>query len=490
MKPHLLILLAGTLLAGGCTNDSRVVTARHVPPDEIAVFSSTDKKLEKAYEWARKTALSYSYTDIDPVGCWYMASMPIREAFCMRDVSHQATGAQILGLTRHNKNMLSHITGNISDSRDWCSYWEINRYGKPVPADYFNDREFWYNLTSNPDVMQTCLKMYEWTGDKDYIRDNTFTGFYDHTVSDYVERWDLTPDRIMKRSPYMNSPVNFDPDNKFHICRGIPSYNENLTGLSLGVDLVAALYSGYDAYSRISLLQGKNNLYDKARTTAVRYRELLESQWWNAAESRYHSGLMQDGKFVNSEGSLYILWFGASDNAERIRLTIKDISSNEWDIQYSTYFPEIFYNYGYCDEGYDYLTNLPAMSKSEYPEVAFSLISACVCGAMGFEPSFSDKSIGTLCRIKNPDEESGIRNIAIFDGYMSVSHTGNSSTGISNDTSFDLTWKASFLGDYSGIDIGTDHYPTVKSLDINGNTVSSAEIRLSANTSLKACARI
>lgn len=488
MKPYYIVLLAVMLLAGGCSNDTGVVTARHVTPDEIAVFRSTDKSLEKAYEWARKTALSYSFSGNDPVGNWYVAGLTIREAFCMRDVSHQSVGAQILGLTKHNKNMLTQIAGNIAESRDWCSFWEINRYGKPVPAYYFNDKEFWYNLTANPDVLQACLRMYDWTGDKDYIRDPVFTGFYDHTVNDYVARWDLTPDRIMKRGPYMNTPENFDPDNKFHICRGIPSYNENLPGLALGVDLLAALYGGYDAYSRISMLQGNNGQCENARATAMQYRDLLESLWWNPTESRYRSGLMPDGSFVNSEGSLYVLWFGASGDDERIRETLADINSSEWDIQYSSYFPEVFYRHGYNDEGYDYLMHLPAMSMSEYPEVAFSFISACVCGAMGINPSYADRSIGTLCRLKNSCGESHISNIAVFDGYMSVSHLGHTSTEISNDTSVDLTWKVSFLGDYTWIDAGSRRYPTVKSHDTKGNVVSSAEIRLAANSSLKACA--
>ena len=488
MKPFSFVLLAGVLLTGGCLNDSSVVTTKHVAPDEIAVFKSTDKNLEKTFEWARKTALSYSYSGAEPVGSWYVASLPIREAFCMRDVSHQAVGAQILGLAKHNKNMLSRIAGNIADSRDWCSFWEINRYGKPVPAVYSNDREFWYNLTANPDVLQACLQMYDWTGDRDYLYDPVFTNFYDHTVSDYVVRWDLTPERIMERRPYMNTPEHFDLDNKFHIYRGIPSYNENLPGLSVGVDLVAALCGGYEAYSKITMLQGAQGQCENAHAVAVEYRELLESKWWNSSESRYYSGLMPDGSFADSEGALYVLWFGASENAERMRCTLADIVSSEWDIQYSSYFPEVLYRHGYCDEGYDYLMRLPTMSMAKYSEVAFSFISGCVCGAMGFRPSYSDKRVETLCRLTNPREESRISNIAVYDGYMSVRHVGHTMTEIFNDTSVDLTWTASFMGDYDWVDVGAKRHFTVTHRDLKGNAVSSVEIKLAANSSLKAYA--
>lgn len=103
-------------------------------------------------------ALSYVHDGSDPVGYWYEAALPQREAFCMRDVSHQSVGAQILGLAEHNKNMFGKFAKNISESKDWCTYWEINRYDKPAPADYANDKEFWYNLNANFDVIQACWK--------------------------------------------------------------------------------------------------------------------------------------------------------------------------------------------------------------------------------------------------------------------------------------------------------------------------------------------
>lgn len=48
---------------------------------------------------ARKMVLSYAHDGTDSVGYWYEATLPQREAFCMRDVSHQSVGAQILGLS-------------------------------------------------------------------------------------------------------------------------------------------------------------------------------------------------------------------------------------------------------------------------------------------------------------------------------------------------------------------------------------------------------
>lgn len=479
-------LFLGLLVTMSCDNNSAITTFKPIAPDDVAVFSSTDKKLEKAYQWARKTALSYTRDDTAPIGLWYVASLPIREAFCMRDVSHQSVGAQILGLGHHNKNMLTHIVNNISEERDWCSYWEINRYGRPVPADYFNDKEFWYNLTANHDVIQACFKLYDWTGDDEYINGRQFANFYAHSAIDFVERWQLLPGQIMERPPYMNKPDNFDPRNEFHICRGIPSYDETIPALALGIDLVASLYGGNEAYSKILAQRGDIEQAVIFHEKAIRYRDLIHARWWDNEKSRFHSSLTHNGLMMDSEGAAYLLWFNAVNDPDRIHTVLEDMLHTEGSIQYVSYFPELFYKYGYYDDGYDYITKLPTLSMSEYPEVAFSLVSGCVCGVMGITPSYIDKSITTLCRVRDPRCDSRIDNMAMFDGYMSVRHVGNMVTEITNNTSLELNWNVSFLGDFPSVKVAAKNYPTERHKDINGNIISTASITLPANTTFRA----
>jgi hypothetical protein len=133
-------------------------------------LASSDAHLVASFHWAKKQALSYVF-DNDPVGPWYEAALPGRHAFCMRDTAHQADGAQALGLAKYNHNMLRRFAENISASRDWCSYWEIDRLNRPAPVDYKSDTEFWYNLPANYDVLDACYRMYLWTRDKSYIED-------------------------------------------------------------------------------------------------------------------------------------------------------------------------------------------------------------------------------------------------------------------------------------------------------------------------------
>jgi len=61
-------------------------------------FTSEDTSVQKTFEWAKTMALHYRGDVKDPVGPWYESALPPRYAFCMRDVSHQCIGAEILGL--------------------------------------------------------------------------------------------------------------------------------------------------------------------------------------------------------------------------------------------------------------------------------------------------------------------------------------------------------------------------------------------------------
>jgi len=192
-------------------------------------FESSNTELQSAVKWAKQKALSYAHDDSDPVGYWYEAALPNREAFCMRDVSHQSIGAEILGLSKHNKNMLLKFAQNISESKDYASYWEINRYNKPAPVDYENDQDFWYNLPANFDVIYTIERLYHWTKDTSYLKNKDFEKFCSLSLNEYVDRWELSHTNLLSRNRSLFVQDNH-PDNRFGKNRGIPTYNEGGRG--------------------------------------------------------------------------------------------------------------------------------------------------------------------------------------------------------------------------------------------------------------------
>lgn len=162
-------------------------------------FKSTDAALQTAFIRAKEMALSYKGKATDPVGPWYESALPPRSAFCMRDVAHQSIGGEILGLAKENKNMFRLFVNNISESKDWCSYWEINHLGKPAVEDYRNDTAFWYNLNANFDILNASWKLYLWTGDLEYINGAGFKNFHEKSVTEYINRWVLQADSLLKR---------------------------------------------------------------------------------------------------------------------------------------------------------------------------------------------------------------------------------------------------------------------------------------------------
>lgn len=470
-----------TLLVSGCASKKTDASVSKLPQADIAVFTSTDKALEDAYDWARKTALSYSHDGTDSVGYWYEAALPQREAFCMRDVSHQSVGAQVLGLTEHNRNMLMRFVENISKSKDWCTYWEINRYNCPAPADYTNDNEFWYNLNANFDVIQACWKMYQWTADSTYLYDPCFTNFYDKSLNEYVSRWRLQPDSIMNRPRFMNTPEIFDPHNNFHTCRGLASYVENFAGLTASADLIATLYAGYQASEQIALVQNDTVAAQQYSNLASQYHQLLEDRWWSDELNSYHTFWTEEKRFHKGEGESFVLWFGATDRAERIRAIVRNLLNHDWNVETLSYFPVLLYRYGYDEEAYNKLISLPRMNRAEYPEVSFGIVEGVAGGVMGIQPSAMDRRITTQSRLPKQHDHAVLKNIPVFDGYLTVEHNGRAKSKLTNLTGKPIVWRASFTGKHLEMKENNVTYKANLTTDVLGNETSYIDIEVPVN---------
>ncbi|NNK49182.1 MAG: hypothetical protein HKP01_09950, partial [Gemmatimonadetes bacterium] len=87
--------------AGACAREDGPPSTSGTPG--AITLASDHPGLVEGFEWAKETALGYVRAG-DPVGPWFEAALPGREAFCMRDVSHQAEGALALGLYDHTLN--------------------------------------------------------------------------------------------------------------------------------------------------------------------------------------------------------------------------------------------------------------------------------------------------------------------------------------------------------------------------------------------------
>lgn len=439
-------------------------------------FTSSDKDLERAFNWAREMALHYKGKTGDPVGPWYESALPPRDAFCMRDVSHQCIGAEILGLSAENNNMFNLFASNISASKNWCSYWEINKWAKPAPEDYRNDKEFWYNLPANFDVLYATWRLYRWTGDTHYISDPVFVRFQEKSVSEYIDSWVLSADSLLKRPAHPNAPLPYNEDDSFDRCRGLPSYSEGVHNVKTGVDLVAALYRGLLTYSEILLKKGQKKKAAVYAQKAEQYRHHLEADWWDEKEARYYSYLSNDGKFGKEEGETFLLWFDALKDSARMRKTIEHIASMNWNMENTSYLPLIFYRTGYWDKGRAYILYLsdPSTARREYPEVSFGVIEGIVQGLMGVTPDASSGTISTIYK-SNGTHNAAIRQLPLLHTTIDITHLSKQQSIMINTGPQSFKWKAMFYGTYKRVYANGHLLPVKKGTDSQQKEISIVE---------------
>lgn len=422
-------------------------------------FDSSNQKLTEAFYWAKDKALSYAHDDSDPVGYWYEAALPDREAFCMRDVSHQAIGAEILGLGKHNYNMFLKFAQNINREKDYCTYWEINRYNKPAPVDYENDDDFWYNLPANFDVVQSAYRLYQWTGNEDYLKNRDLNAFYHLSLNEYVDHWDLEKDKILVRNRSMH--LKDTPDNsRFGTNRGIPTYNEGGRGETrLGIDLPASMIAAYKAYAELLKLNGKL-LESKTYTEkAQRAQEFLDSFWWDPEKREYRSIAYADGTYdyfwVGEQQAFlhYLFYFDAISDDAKIMKIVEDYEANfnRLIVELKSYLPIIFYENGKSKIADQMIIDLcsPENQRRDYPENSFTVIEHITRGLMGINVDAPSNTFSTVSRMADGAAWAEMKHIPLLSNQIGVKHFGRSKTTAINESGGSINWTAKIPGIHS-----------------------------------------
>jgi hypothetical protein len=435
-------------------------------------IASSSTKLVDVFHWARSQAMAYVFDCGDPVGPWYEAVEPGREGFCIRDTCHQALGAHALGLARFNSNMLQRFAENISDSKDWCSYWEIDWNNRPAPVDYENDAAFWYNLPSNFDLLDCCFRMYVWSGDLAYVEDPVFLNFYQRTVDDYVERWGLDLDHIMARPRLLNQRGIFDPKAKFPRNRGIPGYNEGDHTYILGFDVLATQRAAYLAYAQIEGARQNATAADEYLKKAADVEKLIRTAWWNQAGGCFYA---REGENHQMEGcgerhsNLELEW--RSDVISTSSARIKAAEDP--------------------DAGMERLLDL-SHARLEYPEVSFSRVGDIVTDALGVRLEYSspllssvvgdwvEVTVRTFSGLGSAIEWAEIRNLPIRACEVTIRHDGPHKTTFTNQRGPALIWRAMFQGQHATLMVNGREVKATTQTGDSGRAVSSVRVTVGA----------
>lgn len=396
-------------------------------------FTSDDKVLVEGFDWANNQAMAYVNRGSDPVGHWYEAALPRRFAFCMRDVSHQLVGAQMLGLADINKNLLNKFVVAVADSRDWCGYWEIDKWNRPAPVDYKTDQDFWYNLPANFDIIDACFRAYQWTGDSVYLKDPVYINFYEKSLNEYVNRWDPDGDGLMEGAKDSTTS------------RGLSSYNEEKFG-KVGADLLAGQFIGNYDFAQMLKLRKKDAESALYLQRAEYIRNHLNEQWWDSSEGLYHHYIRYDGTWLNDNQMMSFLLRWNVVPAVRTNAVLDHLLLvyQKSGVEMNTYYPLEFYRAGRKEEGYSLLTRLmsPDLKRREYPEVSYAVLETVAMGVMGIEPDAATWTIKTTSRLTDKTRWAEIKDLPLFDGTINLRHEGNASSKLTNNTTRKITWRA------------------------------------------------
>lgn len=418
-------------------------------------FHSSNVALNASFSWAKQQALSYVHPGTYSIGPWYEAALPGRNAFCMRDVSHQTTGAAALGLYEANHNMLSRFALSAAPSRKWAGYWEIDSKGQPSTADYRSDDDFWFNLPANFDVLDAIVRMWRWTGDDRYRNDPGLQQFFRKTLTDYMTQWQLRPDAILTRPRIANQRLD---TGRFVSARGIPSYSEGSKDFIFGADLLAAEYRAIRSFQEIAATPADRALAEHLQKAGNAIQHILETVAWSREQGHYNGAIQKNLHGYGSTDTM-ILYFDAVNDEEHLSGALDYVANPAYwktiNIEEESYVPAVLFHYGRASVAYQVIFDLSAQNKArrEYPEVSYGVIAAIVTGAMGIEPSHpSDRyDVQTLSQPAMRSEELSLSSLRIKANLLDIKHHGDASTRLTNRQGPSIRWKAVFTGNIAKI---------------------------------------
>ncbi len=449
-------------------------------------LESSDAKLVDGFHWAKAQAMDYARTD-GKIGPWYEAALPGRDAFCMRDVSHQSTGAQFLGLGPRTLNMLRSFAANVSASKKWCTWWEITRDDLPAPVDYNSDNDFWYDLPSSFDVLDACYRQWLWTRDSNYL-DEQFLNYYRHTVTDYVNAWDHDRNGLLEHLP-----------SDGHM--GIATYDEDLQDeILVGADLLAAQYAAFRDYAAIERFRGDSDAAAHFNRKADLLQSLYNSHWWDAKRRRYFGALGENGKFADdlkeSNGRCTLelpLYYGLIEEGfkteavldeleNRLKLDQTALHGIVGGVEGRTYLPDIFYKYGRSRAGYRALMAMidPGLKRREYPEVSYTVIGNLGTGLMGIRPLAPAQTIETFPQLTTETSWAALHQVPVGRNVVSVKQVKNNETALTNEKGPVLAWRAAFPGKFRALFSNGKEIPASHAVRSSGTAETYSMVRVAS----------
>lgn len=463
--------------------------------------SSSNRKVESAFAWAREKALSYVQTGKTGVvdrhernspGTGsavyipsYWAGYTSRTAFYSRDYCHQAAGAHLLGLQEENLSMLRAFAASSTAARKWFPLWALNFDGSPFALDAPKEDYFVREVPAVFELVEQCYRQYLWTGNSAYLNDPVLWNFCTKAVTDFITLHDVRiPNGVA------------EGDGSGDIFKGSATYNEIESDSPLieSGDAIACQYQAMECYSKMLTLRGAEQQARAFARKAEDLKALFNTKWGvRKYKKLYVRGYDVRGKAPTNWG-LENSWFmpmkfvtaptgkneAYLDFIARCMGTRKGKPSN---LEAITYIPGVFFPYNRVAEAWKWLEYIIDQPDKEYPEVSYTVISHIVEGMLGFEPNAPESAFLTVPRLPSAVADLCVSAIPLGEHRLTISHEGTSkSTATHVSGNGPLKWEACFYGDHSAILVDGAPRPA-EQRKLHGINVCAVTIALSPGQS-------
>jgi hypothetical protein len=288
----------------------------------------------------------------------------------------------------------------------------------------------------------------------------------------------------MSRPRFMNRET-FNPEDSFHVCRGIPSYHEGNPGeTQMGVDLLAFQYAAYRAYAQILSLKRNPGEAEKFQRKAEEIKDFINQKFWDEKNNEFNTLYRTDGSYIRSGGlQAFLLYKDVAEPREKSEQTLRDLVEDPpVNIEMKSYYPEILYRYGAPDKAYKTILELcnPQTRRREYPEVSYAVVGSLVTGLMGIEANAREGSIKTLSWLTGETTWAEMDHIPVLNSTIKVRHNGQQETILTNQSGNELGWIACFYADGDELLVNGKIEPADRRTDPFGNSILSVKIMLKA----------
>lgn len=466
--------------------------------------SSSNKKLETAFAWAREKALSYVQTgksgvvdrhernspgtgNVAYIPC-YWAGYTSRTAFYSRDYCHQAAGAHLLGLHRENLSMLRAFAATSTEARKWFPLWALNFDGSPFKLDAPKDDYFVREVPAVFELVEQCYRQYLWTGNSEYLNDPVLWNFCTKAVTDFITLHDARiPNGVA------------EGDGSGDIFKGSATYNEIESDSPLieSGDAIACQYQAIECYARMLAIKGDKKQASEFSRKAERLKAFFNKKWGvKKGKMEFVRGYDVRGNVPTNWG-LENSWFmpmkfitEPSKKNDAYLDFIARCMDTRWgrpsNLEAITYIPGVFFPYNRVSDAWKWLDYIIDQPDKEYPEVSYTLVGHVVEGMLGFETNAPESSFLTVPRLPSAVADLCVSQIPLGEHRLTISHEGTSKTTATHVSGCEpLTWEAGFHGDYSTIFVNGDRRRSEKR-QIHGINTSSVMIELAPGQSAMA----